>query len=83
MNWQTNAACAGQPGHWWFSENSTRLTERALRICETCDVRVDCHTHAIETGERYGIWGGATADERLRTTRREQRKRRLAATGGN
>jgi WhiB family redox-sensing transcriptional regulator len=38
---------------------------RAKTVCELCPVRADCLDHAIRVGERYGVWGGLTSDERL------------------
>jgi len=38
----------------------------ALLLCRTCPVRLACLEHALSEGEHYGIWGGATPDERRR-----------------
>lgn len=40
--------------------------QRALRICRSCPVIDACADHAIENGERYGIWGGLTPQQRAR-----------------
>lgn len=44
----------------------SRLTRenQAKRICATCPVASECLDHALVVGERYGIWGGLTPDER-------------------
>lgn len=36
----------------------------ALAICESCPLREACLSHAIKSGERFGIWGGTLASER-------------------
>jgi WhiB family redox-sensing transcriptional regulator len=33
-------------------------------VCESCPVRAECLDHAVSAGERYGVWGGLTSDER-------------------
>jgi WhiB family redox-sensing transcriptional regulator len=38
---------------------------RAKAVCESCPVRAECLNHAVRAGERYGVWGGLTSDERL------------------
>ncbi len=36
----------------------------AKALCHGCPKRLDCLTTALETPERYGIWGGTTPRER-------------------
>ena len=36
----------------------------ALAVCNVCPVREDCLEHALETNERFGVWGGTTEKER-------------------
>lgn len=38
----------------------------ARRICGLCPARVECLRYALDNGERHGIWGGTTPDERRR-----------------
>jgi WhiB family redox-sensing transcriptional regulator len=33
-------------------------------ICGRCDVREACLEYALEHGERYGMWGGMTENQR-------------------
>jgi WhiB family redox-sensing transcriptional regulator len=44
---------------------TTRL-RLALQICRSCDVRPACLAYALRRGEEFGIWGGATAEDRRR-----------------
>ena len=43
----------------------------ALAVCATCPVRAQCLEQALRDGERDGIWGGATPEERRRIARRK------------
>lgn len=38
--------------------------ERAKAVCAACPVRLQCLEQAVESGERFGIWGGLTDTER-------------------
>jgi WhiB family transcriptional regulator, redox-sensing transcriptional regulator len=37
---------------------------RAKAICARCAVRGQCLDYALVSGQRHGIWGGATEEER-------------------
>jgi WhiB family redox-sensing transcriptional regulator len=41
----------------------------ALTICGICPVCEDCFDHALETNERFGVWGGTTEKERRKLSR--------------
>lgn len=41
----------------------------AKRICRLCPVIDQCRDYAFEHKERFGVWGGLTARERLRQER--------------
>jgi WhiB family transcriptional regulator, redox-sensing transcriptional regulator len=75
--WRAAAACRGDRGIAFYPPTRTeRKQERLARerfaksICAVCPVRAECLDQAIANGERYGIWGGLTFDERreLRTS---------------
>lgn len=42
----------------------------ALAICGRCPHRDECREWAIDTGQRYGVWGGTTQQERARMVTR-------------
>ena len=46
---------------------------RALRICDGCPVRQQCLDFAVRSGEKDGIWGGTTPEERIRARRARNR----------
>ena len=64
--WMADAACRGLTDL-FFPErggDAVKQAAHAKAICAGCPVRTECLDHAIATGERWGIWGGLTADER-------------------
>jgi WhiB family redox-sensing transcriptional regulator len=66
--WAVFAACKDGDPTVFFG--ATRDDERAaVAVCNTCTVRSDCLEFALETRERFGIWGGATERERKRLLR--------------
>jgi WhiB family redox-sensing transcriptional regulator len=74
--WQARAACHGKPVAWFFphlegdgsSFDVADAQARALEVCATCPVLLDCRAHALRH-EREGVWGGTTAKERRRLRR--------------
>jgi WhiB family redox-sensing transcriptional regulator len=68
-SWQERSACYGLDPEIFFptSEEEAGL---ALSYCSACPVRETCLEWAIQNGERYGVWGGTTEQERRRLMRR-------------
>lgn len=78
VTWMVEAACrtGDVDPAWWFPDRGpVNDGWRARQICATCPVRVECLDYAVETGQRYGIWGGLGEKER----RRRARSRRVAS----
>jgi WhiB family redox-sensing transcriptional regulator len=74
INWRTLAACFGHDPALWFPDDilddvaTQRMAQReAKRICGTCPVTAECTAHALRNDERFGIWGGLTETDRMRT----------------
>jgi WhiB family redox-sensing transcriptional regulator len=70
-DWRPEAACRGLDPELFFSSddiaNRQERLEReaeAKAVCTRCTVRTDCLSYALDAGERYGVWGGLTAQER-------------------
>ncbi|MGX7732930.1 WhiB family transcriptional regulator [Rhodococcus sp. 2H158] len=69
-DWQLHAACRDADAATFFHPDNERgeaRTDRvraAKRICQSCPVRTQCLRHALEAGERHGIWGGFSEEER-------------------
>ncbi len=75
--WWDRAACVGQPLHIFFPRRGDRNTaDEAKKVCASCPVATDCLAFALSreqgtaTSGRFGIYGGVTASDRRRLTRR-------------
>ncbi len=84
VDWQDEALCRGYDNIVFFGdegeselEKQTR-EQRAKSICKTCPVLEPCLEFAMETNQKYGIWGGLTAKERASLKRRRARARRAS-----
>lgn len=75
-DWQADAACASSatPND-FFPKKGNGTARNAKDVCAGCDVRAKCLQWALDNNIQYGVWGGATFDER----RRMRRARRNAA----
>ncbi|MBO2448734.1 WhiB family transcriptional regulator [Actinomadura barringtoniae] len=62
--WMSRAACIGCDPEIFFSLHRPGGTARARQICRSCSVRNECLEYALAAGERFGIWGGATFEQR-------------------
>jgi WhiB family transcriptional regulator, redox-sensing transcriptional regulator len=68
--WITRAACGPATAHLFYEYEGERHDEREAReagakaICAGCPVRRECLDDALARGERWGIRGGLTEDER-------------------
>lgn len=69
-----NGKCVGQPTELWFPHyrrgaktkefrERKEKTEKAIAICETCDVKEECLQYSLRN-EPWGIWGGKTELQR-------------------
>ncbi|MFF4220033.1 WhiB family transcriptional regulator [Streptomyces nondiastaticus] len=58
-----HAACAGEEPELFFAKDPGAVA-LAKHICGRCLVREACLARAIDNGERFGVFGGLTADER-------------------
>jgi len=64
-HWQKHAACRGADPDLFYPGRGGDSTT-AKKICDTCPVAAECLQHAIEIGERSGIWGGLSERQRRR-----------------
>ena len=66
--WQERSACYGLDPEIFFptTEEEAGL---ALSYCALCTVREVCLAWALQSGERYGVWGGTTEQQRRRLIR--------------
>jgi WhiB family transcriptional regulator, redox-sensing transcriptional regulator len=66
--WQNQGTCYGIDPEIFFptTEDEAGL---ALSHCGVCRVRELCLAWAVRSGERYGVWGGTTEQQRRRLIR--------------
>jgi len=67
-HWQREAACYGIDPDLFFP-TSEEEAAGALDFCSACGVRETCLAWALKNGERYGVWGGLTEQQRRRIIR--------------
>jgi WhiB family redox-sensing transcriptional regulator len=84
--WMLHAACFGRTELFFAPDDSESRAERRSReseakvVCHECVVRNECLSEAIESDERFGIWGGLTERER-RAARRSPTQDDVAPHG--
>ena len=85
LEWQEDAACRTYENTLFFGddEGESELEKQAREseakaICRTCPVQEPCLEFALDTNQRYGIWGGLTDKERSALKRRRARARRAS-----
>jgi WhiB family redox-sensing transcriptional regulator len=67
--WQDRAACFGVDPDVFFPISEEEAGP-ALAYCRVCRIREECLAWALKNGERYGVWGGLTEQQRRRLQRR-------------
>jgi hypothetical protein len=66
--WAVYSACKEADPEIFFA--ATRADERAaVAVCTTCSVADQCLEFAIETRERFGVWGGTNERQRRKMLR--------------
>ncbi len=84
LDWQDEAACREYDNILFFGEEGESEVDKQAReahaksICQRCPVREPCLEFAMETNQKYGIWGGLTDKERASLKRRRARARRAS-----
>lgn len=76
INWQDKAACSAiDVAVFYYDTWTERLDElnQIRRVCAECPVRAQCLEYALDTDDKYGVWGGLTPRER-RQVKRERRE---------
>ena len=66
--WRGGAACLNHDPDLFFPEGTAgpalRQVDQAKQVCRSCPVLAPCLGFALRHGVAFGIWGGATAEER-------------------
>ena len=66
--WQERSACYGIDPDVFFPISEEEAGP-ALAFCSGCSIRDECLSWALKNGERYGVWGGLTEQQRRRLVR--------------
>jgi len=69
QRWHVRAACSDREPGLMFSEDNEGIKE-AKKCCSDCPVQAECLVESINKEEKYGVWGGLTAKERSRFTKK-------------
>jgi WhiB family transcriptional regulator, redox-sensing transcriptional regulator len=67
-HWQERSACYGLDAEIFFPTTEEEAS-LALSYCAVCPVKQVCLAWALQNGERYGVWGGTTEQQRRRLNR--------------
>ena len=78
QEWQADAACRTIPVELFFPLIEQE-SDDAKTVCMACTVREPCLEFAIEAGERFGVWGGLTPQERRSVVSKRRARARAAA----
>jgi len=78
LSWQDQANCMGVDPDLFFPERGAS-TREAKEVCRGCVVRLDCLEYALDSAEKFGIWGGMSERERRRLRRARTLSRRSEA----
>jgi WhiB family redox-sensing transcriptional regulator len=76
--WQELGACRDVPVQLFFPPAEQEADE-AKAICAICEVRQPCLEFALAAGERFGVWGGLTPQERRSLSARRRNRARSEA----
>jgi WhiB family redox-sensing transcriptional regulator len=71
-NWRMRALCAEVDPELFFPEPGGPV-QAAVAVCRRCPVQERCLEWALDSNERFGIWGGATEQQRV-LMRRDARR---------
>lgn len=84
VEWQEQALCRKYENTIFFGDDGESELEKQTReahaksICKDCPVLDPCLEFALETNQKYGIWGGLNSKERASLKRRRARARKAS-----
>lgn len=81
--WMDRALCANTDPELFFpmDRGGYQSKEHALRTCARCEVSASCLAFALENALDFGIYGGATAEQRKTMGRPRKERTSLALAG--
>lgn len=66
--WTEQALCAQVDPEIFFPKKGAAVST-GKSICGRCPVSAECFDYSIELGETFGIWGGASENDRRKLRR--------------
>jgi WhiB family redox-sensing transcriptional regulator len=78
MAWADRGNCSGVDPEIFFPHRGDSV-DLARAVCRGCAVSSECLSYAIDTNQRFGVWGGLTPAQRRRLARRHDHARRPVA----
>ncbi len=76
--------CSNAPDLWFDAGNSQENGRDAIpsqadysaakALCNTCEIVIQCRTHALKFKEPYGVWGGLSPIDRNRLYKQIERR---------
>lgn len=64
-NPRSRGMCRNSPAEKFYPSSGSGV-KVAQKICEQCVIQEECLEYALDNGEIYGVWGGASERERKR-----------------
>ena len=75
-DWSNRASCLDTDPELFFPIGESALAQlqiqEAQAVCTACPVRAPCLAFALQANVPYGVWGGASPQDRSRMRRRSQ-----------
>lgn len=73
--WMKKARCRETDPEIFYPEQGSGhyIATQAKRICNSCEVKVECLQYALDNNEAHGIWGGLNEK-----SRRQYKRKRVA-----
>ena len=68
LRWADKGLCVGSDPDLFFPQRGEDMS-CACEMCRSCPVRQACLDYAIESNQRFGIWGGKSPSQRRRMQR--------------
>ena len=69
LTWRDEANCLTVDPEIFFPVKGGSTVD-AKKICDSCEVKVECLGYALQNNERFGVWGGLSDEERRKMRRR-------------
>jgi WhiB family redox-sensing transcriptional regulator len=79
LAWIKYGLCAQTDPEAFFPDNS-RVGRNAKKVCQGCEVKEKCLKYALDTNQRFGVWGGLSEGQ-LKKLRRERKAEVAQAVG--